>query len=285
MSISPIENNSLKWASEPKNDAHFQSRHEQVLTRMKTEVLKGRYQHDVLVVGSYDFRAEEAKALEVKALESLGDPPEEVISEFLVYNGISFYFLAFEPGAEETPENIQGMMRIIPHVDGYKQKSLTDLAYLLDKKQKNITGEGISGPSTIELFMLQSGCRDMTKVWDISTFAPRIELPQTQKGAVLVSLVTALTSYGLDAYRNGELEYCVVFNDENFHRIATESLHFPYKLIRDEAGKEIGSMMYDTFDSGVGMVAVPAYLDMKDVLKMTNDRSQGMKIGQVVLAN
>src|SRR5665213_3361462 len=91
---------------------------EQVLTVIRTELMGGRFPHDVLIVGPEDWRVERAREIEVEALAQLGDPPTEVVEEFLPYNDQSLYFLAYGEGTDKTSENIQGMMRVIPQTEG-----------------------------------------------------------------------------------------------------------------------------------------------------------------------
>ncbi len=279
------------WTPEVIDNPDGIIRNESIFDIHKVELFNGRFKYDVLFVDSDDYRVEEARRIEVEAMTELGDPAEEVIEEFLPYNPHSFFLLAYKDGTDHTPENLEGMMRIIPQRPGIEQKTLSDLSYILHKQKTDL---GQLGDVSVEeyqervtqAFMSQSGCQDMDKIWDVATFAPRGEFDRAQRGVVAMALISALTENALEAHKQGYLEYCLVFNEQNFHNFAVNTLKFPYHILRDEQDREIGPVMYDTFDSGVGMVAIPAFLRMSEIneiLTRPKRENANLRLGRIVL--
>lgn len=248
----------------------------------------------VEVVAPDDYRVKAAIEMEIEVMSYLGDPPEEVREEFEPYNDSSIFFLAFQKEDEGSEEEIAAMGRVVPYKDAdHPNKSLTDLAIIPGWTVDGIpTAEGLDVASkqvtihdtrkVIEAFCEEAGCEDVSKVWDIATMAPNPEFVANRKmkpGKPGMSILAAASIQGITACQNGELTHVTSFNQETAHQFFL-SLGYPFHKLFG-----LDPIMYDSFGSGEGMVAQPAWFDVREfsrqVAEADPDTYMG-KIGQIL---
>jgi hypothetical protein len=223
----------------------------------------------VEVVNSSDPRVDKAHEIEVAAMVALGDPEHEVREEFAPYRDKSLYFLAFDKDSAGTADEILGMGRIIPSNETDGNKSLLDLAkipgWAINDEFTTTTGETFHYPEeVIAAFKAESGCDSLDKVWDIATLGM-----QLVKNAIIAeALIASFTRETVREARAGNLTHVTSFNQVHADKYF-RSLGYPFN---DMFG--LGPMMYDSFDSGEGMTAQPAWLSTEDLLQTIRESAK-----------
>lgn len=248
----------------------------------------------VEAVAPNDYRVAAAIEIEVDTMAMLGDPPDEVRAEFQPFNPDSLFFLAFPLQSDGQPEDIHAMGRIIGRAPGRTNKTLADLASIpgwdkwgikpeLRRTEVGTIVKAHRERSVIEAFKKETGCKDMDKVWDISTLAPNFKQlgNEIKPGTVATPLIRAFTSTVLEAYRRGEVTHLTAFNEQSAHTFFTETLGFNFNnLFR------LKPMVYDSFGTEVGMKAQPAWYDVsrlaQDVLDHSKRFFKGLGITELV---
>jgi hypothetical protein len=220
----------------------------------------------VEVVGPNDYRVAEAIEVEVAAMAALGDPEEEVREEFEPYRYNSLMFLAYAQDAMGTDEEILGMGRIIPSTETYGNKSLADLASIAgwtapEVAEEVSSAEGVthSTEEVMRAFKEEAACESMDKVWDIATLGMRLDLGIRENAMVADSLIASFAQEVITAWKEGDLTHVTSFNEVHAYQHFMK-LGYPFKELFN-----LGPMMYDSFGSGEGMTAQPAWLSVEDL--------------------
>lgn len=215
---------------------------------------------DVHVVSAADPRVAAAREIEVAVMTALGDPEAEVREEFRHYDGHSMYFLAL-PSGEEDAGALAGMGRMIPWSAPRPNKTLTDLAVLPQGRDRADDEAGLT-----DAFQLESGCRDLTRLWDFATLAPHAayvaasEDPTRAASRVAKAIMGASAEQVVGAWGRGELTHVTAFNEYRAHAYFTR-LGYPFRRMLG-----LPPVLYDSFGSGVGMTAQPAWLAVEELV-------------------
>lgn len=215
---------------------------------------------DVWVVSADDDRVATAREIEVQVMVALGDLEEEVREEFVDYDEHSMYFLAFPTGREDV-EALAGMGRMIPWAAERPNKTLADLAVIPEGLARGGDMAGLT-----EAFALESGCHDLTKVWDFATLAPNSayvaasEDPTRAAAKVAKAILGASTEQGVAAWDRDEITHVTSFNEYRAHGFFRR-LGYPFQPLLG-----FPPILYDSFGSGVGMTAQPAWLAVEELV-------------------
>jgi hypothetical protein len=244
----------------------------------------------VEVVAPDDYRVKAAIEMEIEVMSHLGDPPEEVREEFEPYNDSSIFFLAFQREDEGSEDEIAAMGRVVPYKDAdHPNKSLTDLAIIPGWTTDDIpTTEGLDVASkqvtihdtrkVIEAFCEEADCGDMSKVWDIATMAPNPDFVVNRKmkpGKPGMSILAAASIQGIIACQDDQLTHVTSFNQETAHQFFL-NLGYPFKKMFG-----LGPIMYDSFGSGEGMIAQPAWFDVREFSRQVAGAEPGTYMGEI----
>lgn len=232
------------------------------------------------VVSPSDPRIDKAHEIEVAAMVALGDPEHEVREEFAPYRDKSIYFLAFDQDSAGTADELLGMGRIIPSSEADGNKSLLDLAkipgWAINDEFTTTTGETFLYPEeVVAAFKAESGCESLDKVWDIATLgmvlgdeAERLEMDESKNAIVAEALIASFTRETVREAKAGGITHVTSFNQEHADKYF-RSLGYPFN---DMFGLE--PMMYDSFDSGEGMTAQPAWLSTESLLQTIRESAK-----------
>jgi hypothetical protein len=229
----------------------------------------------VEVVDGSDYRVDTACEIEAEAMKDLGDPIEEVRAEFAPYRKSSLFYLAFlGSNSGASHEEICGMGRIIPGSAYESNKTLSDLSVIPGWSVPDIReligsdGATVHRESDVEQrFKTESGCTDLSQVWDIATLAPNPKYVKRglKSGAIATALIAAFTNDTVNAYDKGQITHCTSFNEVKAHDFFVE-LGFPFRSLFD-----LPPMTYDSFHSEKGMIAQPAWLAVEGIVKQIQD--------------
>lgn len=246
----------------------------------------------VEAVTSDDQRVAAAREIEVEAMSMLGDPPEEVRTEFVPYNQHSLFYLAFAKDAEGTIEDIAAMGRTIPYHPDSPNKTIHDLAIIPGWEHPDLErtdGVDVAGnPAQVydpgdvaQAFYDESGCTSLEQVWDIATMAPTIQFV-TEYGMkphrAGMSILAAAAALGIQACVEGKITHVTSFNEAHAHGFFTR-LGYPF-------GKMFGlePILYDSFGSQEGMVAQPAWFDVREFTRTVASEPPETYLGVIASA-
>lgn len=191
----------------------------------------------VEAVGSRDDRLGAAFDLEVDAMSSLGDKPEEVRAEFLPYLHYSRYYLA----SPLDTEDLHAFGRMIPSTEAGEvpdnpytwdqskrpglNKSLLDLAKIagwslpgLPEFEPEKEGSYTHDPHAIvDRFKTVYECDSLDTVSDITVLAPDMRLNRLQISLAAAGLMAAFTTEAAEAWAEGKLTHHISFNEVDAH--------------------------------------------------------------------
>jgi hypothetical protein len=210
----------------------------------------------VELVTPSDPRVQRAIEIEIAAMADLHDPPEEVRKEFIPYNESSLFFLAFAEQSDGSEDDILCMGRVIPNeYDGKVNvnKTLKDVGSIYDRNLEEVT----------EQFLSESGCEDVSKVWDIATLGPSDKIEQlklSKRLEVIESVINSFLEVTLQAWHEGEITHCTSFDEVNAHEHFM-NIGFPYVKMFD-----LDATLYDSFGTGEGMIGQPAWTSMANIV-------------------
>jgi len=215
---------------------------------------------DVHVVSAADPRVPAGREIEVAVMTALGDPEAEVREEFRSYDAHSMYFLALPTGVQDAGA-LAGMGRMIPWSPERPNKTLSDLATMPPGRDRGGDEAGLTAA-----FALESGCRDPTRLWDFATLAPRAAYvtaspdPTRAASRVAKAIMGASAEQVVGAWGRGELTHVTAFNEHRAHAYFTR-LGYPFRRMLG-----LPPVLYDSFGSGVGMTAQPAWLAVEELV-------------------
>lgn len=261
------------------------------------------------VAGSLDPRIPAARKIEEETFATLGDIPEEVQEEFDPHDPYSVFVL-LHSGLPSGSENLEltemvGMIRLIPYTpEQGGLKTFVDLGKIAaqkpehgpdnnrDTRIKILDSLGMEDLEVDDVderadlitkkvedkFRDEYGGGDLTRLFDIATLAPDMNLEFGDKLTVIEGLLAAMGVYTTDIYEKNQITHLVQFTAGGLHRYLRDLYGYPVKEMFG-----LTDLSYDSFGNGGddNMVCTPSVLDYKelaeDILFVENPVSEHIK--------
>lgn len=154
------------------------------------------------------------------------------------------------------------MGRVIPFHTVFPNKTLLDLAAIPGWSTPAVRRRSLN--EIADAFRHEAGCPSLEDVWDIATMAPNLGVvsrapdPVTATRNIAKAVLGAASELGVRTWSNGNLTHVTAFNDVHAHRYFLRK-GFPFRAM---FGLE--PMVYDSFESGEGMVAQPSWFALDE---------------------
>jgi len=152
------------------------------------------------------------------------------------------------------------MVRFIPHIEGWGNKTLKDLCLILETST-------VSGSAVVAQFLDQASCSTPSTVWDIATLCITNRLSSSKRLRAAIDLLTTTAHIMDTAWKIGGITHFTSFNEVNFHLFMTDTLGMPFREILGPDQRSLGPLHYDTFLSGTAMSAVPAWALSAEIME------------------